>query len=617
MGPRRRRAARRLDQRVPELHLHERRRVHGHAAGDRHQRRVRRGHRDDQRRRSGPPTPTINTPAAGTTWGVGQSIALHAAPRPTPRTARCRRTALDWQLILHHCTSPGNCHQHTIEGFENTAGGTFVAPDHEYPSHLELRLTATDSHNNTATVSRQLDPRTISITAASDPPGMTVSLGVRQRHRAGHRDGHRGLRQHAQRSVAAGQRTTRPTSSRPGPTARPRRTTSRRRSSTTYTARFAPRTPGTSTLTFNPERRRAASSRPTPTIQLRHRHDQLRTDAGANPDVESYLRFIVDGLTGKVQSAKLRLRSTAARRWTGRPGACPTSNSWGGDDHQLEQQAGPDRRGRSPTRARSRSIEWVEWDVTPAVTARRRRSASGWRRRDHRRRQLPLARVGNRDAAAGAGGDRAERLLPAAEAARLRCGSPWCPPTTPARARTARTGPRSRTRRATRPRSRRRELTVGTPDANGQAANSSGIVKLSVIPGIPGTPEDEADVSVGAVAHGRAQRDRPRRLRGRAAAARRPQDHGPRQRARARPVRHRRRISTCRSTLPARSRRILRSARPAAWSTTFDAVLPGVIDEGERSVWEIGQIEVLDGGPDGDVDTPGNGVFARQGVFVP
>ena len=52
-------------------------------------------------------------------------------------------------------------------------------------------------------------------------------------------------------------------------------------------------------------------------------------------------------------------------------------------------------------------------------------------------------------------------------------------------------------------------------------------------------------------------------------------------------------------------------------STTLDAVLPGVVAERARSVWELGQVEVLDGGPDGDVDTPGNAVFARQGIFIP
>jgi hypothetical protein len=31
----------------------------------------------------------------------------------------------------------------------------------------------------------------------------------------------------------------------------------------------------------------------------------------------------------------------------------------------------------------------------------------------------------------------------------------------------------------------------------------------------------------------------------------------------------------------------------------------------------MGPVEVLDGGSDGDVDTPGNQVFARQGLFIP
>ena len=39
---------------------------------------------------------------------------------------------------------------------------------------------------------------------------------------------------------------------------------------------------------------------------------------------------------------------------------------------------------------------------------------------------------------------------------------------------------------------------------------------------------------------------------------------------------------------------------------------------GRRAIWELGQVEVLDGGPDGDVDTPaGADVFLRQGIFVP
>ena len=52
-------------------------------------------------------------------------------------------------------------------------------------------------------------------------------------------------------------------------------------------------------------------------------------------------------------------------------------------------------------------------------------------------------------------------------------------------------------------------------------------------------------------------------------------------------------------------------------STTFDAVTPGSVPEGKRSIWELGQVQVFDGGPDGVASTPGNSLFAVQGVFVP
>jgi hypothetical protein len=53
-------------------------------------------------------------------------------------------------------------------------------------------------------------------------------------------------------------------------------------------------------------------------------------------------------------------------------------------------------------------------------------------------------------------------------------------------------------------------------------------------------------------------------------------------------------------------------------TTTLDAVQPGMVPEGKRSVWELGSIEVYDGGADDLAATPsGNTLFARQGVYVP
>ena len=56
------------------------------------------------------------------------------------------------------------------------ASGSFTAPDHEYPSYLELRLTATDSGGLTDTRSVQLDPQTVILTLNSSPGGFALVL---------------------------------------------------------------------------------------------------------------------------------------------------------------------------------------------------------------------------------------------------------------------------------------------------------------------------------------------------------------------------------------------------------------------------------------------------------
>ena len=124
-----------------------------------------------------PPTATIGSPAAGTTWRVGDLIqfagsATDAQDGPLPASA------LSWDLILHHC--PSNCHTHPLQSFNGMSGGSFTAPDHEYPSHLELRLTATDSGGLTDSVSLRLDPRTVALTLTSSPSGFLLALNGAQ-----------------------------------------------------------------------------------------------------------------------------------------------------------------------------------------------------------------------------------------------------------------------------------------------------------------------------------------------------------------------------------------------------------------------------------------------------
>jgi PKD repeat protein len=120
-----------------------------------------------------PPTATITTPAAGTIWKVGDVISFSGSATD-PQQGTLPPSALTWDLILHHC--PSNCHTHTVQSFAGVASGSFTAPDHEYPSYLELRLTAKDSGGLTNSVSRQLDPRTVALTFQTSPGGLNLTF---------------------------------------------------------------------------------------------------------------------------------------------------------------------------------------------------------------------------------------------------------------------------------------------------------------------------------------------------------------------------------------------------------------------------------------------------------
>jgi hypothetical protein len=53
-------------------------------------------------------------------------------------------------------------------------------------------------------------------------------------------------------------------------------------------------------------------------------------------------------------------------------------------------------------------------------------------------------------------------------------------------------------------------------------------------------------------------------------------------------------------------------------TTTADTLVPGVVVEKRRAIWQLRHVEVFDGGPDGDAETTsGNQVFQVPGVFIP
>jgi predicted acyl esterase len=163
------------------------------------------------------------------------------------------------------------------------------------------------------------------------------------------------------------------------------------------------------------------------------------------------------------------------------------------------------------------------------------------------------------------------------------------------------------------------ELTVGTPDANGNTARSTGYARFAAVPGDPATPADEADLKVQASISdvrlrsdlsdytGEVKVEHLFRITDRFNAIAPGGGNVPATMIDVNfPI-----LIACSATVDPGV------GGTCSVSTTIDAVVPGAIKEGKRTIWEMGQVYVEDGGPDGQIATLPNTLFARQGVFVP
>ena len=158
-------------------------------------------------------------------------------------------------------------------------------------------------------------------------------------------------------------------------------------------------------------------------------------------------------------------------------------------------------------------------------------------------------------------------------------------------------------------------LTVGTADSNQRRTNSVGAITVAAEPGNPGTPGDEANVRLVASVtdvrkkagladySGQLQAVLPLRItdssNGAASTSARP---GTRPSG---------------SPSPARRRRTRIPAGPARSRPRSTRLHQGAVVEGKQAIWEMGAVQVFDGGPDGLAATPDNTLFMSQALFVP
>jgi hypothetical protein len=117
----------------------------------------------------------MNTPVVNQTWSVGDTIQYSGAGTD-PEDGTIPGSKLTWTLTIEHCPGSGtSCHTHVVGSFTGNSG-SFVAPDHEYPSYLRLKLDVTDSGGLITSVIRDIMPKTSVLDIRSAPAGMNVGL---------------------------------------------------------------------------------------------------------------------------------------------------------------------------------------------------------------------------------------------------------------------------------------------------------------------------------------------------------------------------------------------------------------------------------------------------------
>ena len=158
-------------------------------------------------------------------------------------------------------------------------------------------------------------------------------------------------------------------------------------------------------------------------------------------------------------------------------------------------------------------------------------------------------------------------------------------------------------------------LTVGTADSNGQVVRYEGHVRLNTIVGNPSTPGDQADVAIdffskGALTNGLA--NYTGELRAEVPLQITDKDNTPHPGGPGAATTQEFTFdidATC---------AVVSDPSPHSecqTTTTADALIPGSIKEGRRSIWQLGQVIVYDGGADGDTATaPQHGVRPAGGV---
>jgi len=159
-------------------------------------------------------------------------------------------------------------------------------------------------------------------------------------------------------------------------------------------------------------------------------------------------------------------------------------------------------------------------------------------------------------------------------------------------------------------------LTIGTPDANGAAANFSGSVRFIVTVGNPATEADEADVrlvvSLPDIRNNPSLTDYTGNLS--VSTTLRITDTN---NAEETPASGTVQDIPYKFTVPCVATGSTSIGSTCSVNTTADALAPNTVQENRRAIWEIGDTFVKDAGPNNIAGDGDDSNFLHSGVFVP
>jgi glucose/arabinose dehydrogenase len=127
-----------------------------------------------------PPSATIELPLESQKWAVGDSIYFAADGRDFEGN-HLPTDNFYWSIRIAHCpnaSEPENCHKHPLQTFPQGEEGEFIAPEHDFPSYIEINLRVTDERGLTKGVTRNIKPRTVQFQIESQPPGLSLTAGL-------------------------------------------------------------------------------------------------------------------------------------------------------------------------------------------------------------------------------------------------------------------------------------------------------------------------------------------------------------------------------------------------------------------------------------------------------